>query len=63
MKEGRKMKTVCYYLPYSAKAINALRTIERKYNAVCSIGMNEEITITAKEEHIAKIEKVLAPLV
>lgn len=57
------MKTVCYYIPYSAKAIHALRTIGRKYNATYSIGMNEEITITAKEKHIAKIEKVLAPLV
>lgn len=57
------MKTVCYYIPYSAKAVHALRTIERKFKAVWSVGVNEEVTITAKEKHIAKIEKILAPLV
>lgn len=57
------MKTVCYYIPYSAKAIHALRTIERKFSAVWSVGVNEEITITANEKYIAKIEKILAPLV
>lgn len=57
------MKTVCYIIPYSAKALYLLHTIERKYKAKWSVGPNEEITIIAKEKYIPAIEKTLAPIV
>ena len=56
------MCKVCYYLPYSAKGMFALRKIE-KLGATWSVNENEEVTITAKEKHLVKIEKILAPLV
>ena len=56
------MTQVCYYLPYSAKVMVALREV-RKLGATYSIGMNEEITFTIKERHLPKLEKILAPLV
>ena len=57
------MKTVCYYIPYSAKAMSLLREISNKFGATWSVNANEEVTITAKACHIAKIERVLAPIV
>ena len=57
------MKTVCYYLPYSARAVAMLKWIQRKFGATYSVNEKEEVTITAKEKYIAKIEKILAPLV
>lgn len=57
------MKTVCYYIPYSAKAVYALRTANRKFGAMWSVDENEEVTITVKECHLAKVEKLLASLV
>ena len=58
-----KTKTVCYYIPYSAKAMYLLRLIEKKFKATWSVNANEEVTITAKERYIARIEKTLAPIV
>jgi cyclopropane fatty-acyl-phospholipid synthase-like methyltransferase len=57
------MKTVCYIIPYSAKAMRKLKEIQKRYKAIVAFGMNEEITITAKERYLAKIEKFLADVV
>ena len=56
-------KTVCYYIPYSARAIQILRTIQNKYGAQYCVSVNEEVTITAHRKDIAKIEKMLAPII
>lgn len=56
-------KTVCYIIPYSAKAFHKLKIICNKYNATFIVGINEEITITAKARDIAEIEKILADVV
>ena len=57
------MKTVCYIIPYSAKAARKLNEIQKRYKATVTFGMNEEITITAKERYLARIEKFLADVV
>jgi len=54
-----KTKTVCYYIPYSTKAMYLLRKIKKLYKAEYSIE-NEEVTITAPENKIAQIERTLA---
>ena len=56
-------KTVCYYIPYSARAIHILRTIQERYGAQYCVGINEEVTITAHRKDIANIEKMLAPII
>lgn len=58
-----KMSTVCYYIPYSAKAIRLLREAERKYHATWSVDENEEVTITLKTIYLARLERLLAPVV
>lgn len=55
--------TVCYYIPYSAKGIYLLRTIERKFGATWTVNENEEVTIKVKEKYLAGVEKILAPIV
>ena len=56
MKEVVKMATIKIYLPYSNKAINFLRTIEKKYGATWMVDENEVVTIQASTEK--KIEKI-----
>ena len=55
--------TICYYIPYSAKAMSALRKIADKFGATWSVNENEEVTIQIKAKHLAKVEKILVPLV
>ena len=59
------MKTaiVCYYIPYSGKAIHLLREAERQFGATWSVNANEEVTITVKTRHLANLERLLAPVV
>ena len=57
------MKTLCYYIPYSAKAITRLRKIEKLFNAQWKVNDNEEVTIVVKEKFVARVEKILAPIV
>ena len=58
-----KMSTVCYYIPYSARAINLLHKISNRYNAKWSVNENEEVTITVKTRYLPQVEKTLAPVV
>ena len=57
------MKTLCYYIPYSAKAIARLRKIEKLFNAQWKVNDNEEVTIVVKEKFVSRVEKILAPIV
>ena len=57
------MKTLCYYIPYSAKAITRLRKIEKLFNAQWKVNDNEEVTIVVKEKFVSRVEKILAPIV
>lgn len=47
------------YMPYSARAVNALCTITKKYGATYEIHDNETITVEVKAN---KLDKVLAVL-
>ena len=58
-----KMTTVCYYIPYSTKAIHLLKKISNRYKAKWSVNENEEVTITVKTRYLAQVEKTLAPIV
>ena len=58
-----KMSTVCYYIPYSARAINLLKRISNRYNAKWSVNENEEVTITVKTRYLPQVEKILSPVV
>lgn len=59
-----KKVTVCYYIPYSTKAVRLLAECVRKCNGTTwSVNEREEVTITCKERHLPKIEKILAPIV
>lgn len=58
-----KMTTVCYYIPYSARAINLLKKISNRYKAKWSVNENEEVTITVKTRYLAQVERTLAPIV
>ena len=58
-----EMSTVCYYIPYSARAINLLKRISNRYNAKWSVNENEEVTITVKTRYLMRVEKTLAPIV
>lgn len=58
-----KMSTVCYYIPYSARAINLFKRISNRYNARWSVNENEEVTITVKTRYLPQVEKILSPVV
>ena len=58
----KKITTIAVYLPYSAKAISALRKIETKYKGTWRV-YQEIVTIEVPERYAAKVERLLAPLV
>lgn len=59
-----KKVTVCYYIPYSHKAVRLLAECVRKCaGTTWSVNEREEVTIECKECHLPKIERILAPIV
>jgi hypothetical protein len=59
-----KTVTVCYRIPYSTEAIRLLAECVRKCSGTTwSVNENEVVTITCKERHLPKIEKIIAPII
>lgn len=55
-----KTGTVCYIIDCNATVAHKLRKISDLYDADVRVDYNGEVTITAKEKDLAKIEKLLA---
>lgn len=52
-----------YYIPYSKKAINIFRAAEKKLGSKWWVDFDGLVTFEVAERKLAKLEKMLAPIV
>ena len=52
-----------YYIPYSKKAINIFRTAEKKLGVKWWVGLDGVVTFEVTKRRLAKLEKMLAPII
>lgn len=52
-----------YYIPYSKKAVNIFRKAEKQLGAKWFVGFDGIVTFEVAERKLAKLEKMLAPVV
>ena len=59
------MVTKCYYIPYSAKAMHAIKKAQREVKGLVSVECDDQEcwTFKVRANSVAKLERILASVV